>query len=136
MEEKQNNGKTPAQTVFVFSKAKIKIFSTRIGLSLYSAQISKNTKILIIHVGQNWKKSQKESQKGKKKKKKNRLQFSHPAKIFQASISLPFLLFFSSDFRSAMLSSTRILRALIDSTNLALIASKKYKISHKMRSVE
>ena len=57
-------------------------------------------------------------------KLESRLQFSHPAKIShlaqfsQASISLPLLLFFPSDFQSAMLSSTRILRAWIDSTNL------------------
>ena len=72
MEEKENSGKTPAQTVFVFSKAKIKIFSSRFGLSLYSAQISKNTKIPsipIIHEGQIGKNHKNESNGGQKGKK-------------------------------------------------------------------
>ena len=48
---------------------------------------------------------------------------------------LCFCSFFPSD-SDLMLSSTQILHDLIDSTNLALIACKNYKISHKMRSVE
>ena len=42
----------------------------------------------------------------------------------------------ASDFKSVKLVLTRIRRAWIDSTNLALIAFKNYKINHKMRSVE
>ena len=40
------------------------------------------------------------------------------------------------DFKSVKLVLSRIGRAWIDSTNLALIACKNYKISHKLRSVE
>ena len=62
------------------AKRKIKIVSTRFGLSLYSAQISKNTKIPsipIIHVGKNGKKKSQKGSQTRVKRTKNQKAFSH-----------------------------------------------------------
>ena len=56
------------------------------------------------------------------------------AKICTSAKNLLKLIFCSSsasDFKSVKLILTRILRGWINSTNLALIACKNYKISHK-----
>ena len=88
------------------------------------------------------KKSQMQGVKFRTLQKFRRCEILHPAKNFSRLrnlhyfIFLPLLLLFPSNFLSTMLSSTQILHAWIDSTNLALIACKNYKISHKMRSVE
>ena len=75
MREKKKSEKTPAQCSVFQQREKSKVVSTRFGLSLYSAQISKNTKIPsipIIHEGKNGKKkSQKGSQTGVKRAKKS-----------------------------------------------------------------
>ena len=60
--------------------------------------------------------------------------FSHGCKI------LAYVFFFWSTFPSNLkyvkLVLTQIVYAWVDQTNLALIACKNYKISHKMRSIE
>ena len=96
-------GKLPF-SLCIAAKKKIKILSTRFGLSLYNAQIGKSTKIPsipIIHEGQNGKKSQKGSQMGVKRAK-NQEAFSHCAKISHPSAKFSifqlFLLFFPSGF--------------------------------------
>ena len=62
MKQKKKSGKTPAQQLYS-SKEKNQDCSTRFHLSLYSAQINKNTKkpsIPIIHEGKNGKNHKKE----------------------------------------------------------------------------
>ena len=124
-------------------KRKIKIVFTRFGLSLYNAQIGKNTKILsipIIHEGQNGKKNHKREVKRGSKGQKIKKHFRTVRKFRILLRNSRFSSFFCSSFLlvflSTMLSSTRILCAWIDSTSLALITCKNYKISHKMRLVE
>ena len=103
--EKQRENSRP--TLSLFQQKQIsKVVSTRFGLSLYSAQISKNTKILsipIIHEGQNGKKLQKGSQtgsKGQKIKKHFRIcaKILHSAKISHPSAKLLNFLVFSALF--------------------------------------
>ena len=62
--------------------------------------------------------------------------FPRCSNFLVAPLFLHFLLFFPSGILSVMLSLTRILRAWIDSTILAQLARKNYKIFHKMLSVE
>ena len=107
MRGEESSGKTPSQSLYS-SREKNQDVSTRFGLSLYSSQISKNTKIPsipIIHEGQNWKKkSQKGSQTRVKRAKIKKMQkhfrtgakFSHPSA--KLSIFQFFLLFFPSGF--------------------------------------
>ena len=53
---------------------------------------------------------------------------SHPTKFIAAPISWLFLFFIPSGFWSTMLSLDQLLRAWIDSTILASIVCKNYKI--------
>ena len=75
-----------------------------------------------------------------KKSKNLREKISHWAKISHKGAKFLLLLFFwstfPSDFKSVKLVLTRILYAWVDPKNLALLACKNYKISHKMRLVE
>ena len=89
MKQNKKSGKTPASSC-VFSKEKIKILVTRFHLSLYSAQISKNKKILsipIIHEGQNGKNHKKEV-KREVNKQENTEEISHSVKISHPSAKL------------------------------------------------
>ena len=68
MREKKIAGKLPPNTVSILAE-KNENPCPRLDLSLYSAQISKNTKIPsihIIHEGQNWKNHKKEVKRGVK----------------------------------------------------------------------
>ena len=58
--KQRKSGKTPTQHCLYSSRKKMRILCTRFDLSLYSSQISKNTKIPIIREGQNWKNHKKE----------------------------------------------------------------------------
>ena len=75
MRERKSSGKTPAHKLYI-QQRKNENPSTRFDLSLYSAQISKNTKIPsipIIHEGKNWKKiTKKKSNRGQKGKKNHK----------------------------------------------------------------
>ena len=94
MEEKQNSGKTPAQLSLYSAKPK-SAPSTRFHLSLYRAQISKNTKYpqypqyMKGKMGKITKrKSNGRSTKQKKKKQENSETFSHGAKFSHPSAKL------------------------------------------------
>ena len=104
MREKKSSGKTPAHKLSLIS-SKNEIASIRFGLSLYSAQLRKNTKIPsipIIHEGENWKKSQKGSQTGvKRAKKSHKVQNFAPCKNFTAYQNFRYFIFLAS---SALLS--------------------------------
>ena len=109
MREEGSSGKTPA-SLYIPAKAKNQDCSTRFPLSLYSAQISKNTKIPsipIMHEGKNWKKKKlkKGSQTGVKraKNKKNAEAFSHSAKFRTMRKFAPFCK--ATQFSSFSLSS-------------------------------
>ena len=72
----------------------------------------------------------------KNQKSKNAGENFALGEIFAQGCEIASVLFFFSsfpyDFRSAKLGSTQILHAWAHSKNLALIACKNYKISHKM----
>ena len=100
MRERKSSGKTPSHKLYIQQREN-EDPCTRFDLSLYSAQINKNTKIpsiLIIHEGKNWKNHKKEVKRGStEQKQKNVGSIFVGCKNFaacQISYSAPFSLHF------------------------------------------
>ena len=167
MEERERKGKQRENSrpisVFQQRQKKIKTSSTRFHLSLYSAQISKNTTIPtipIIHEGKNGKNHKKEVKwevNGEKKNKKMQkhfrtvrkfctvrkfaqykifagVKFSHPATKLLSSPTFSALISFWFFICNAEFNSNSTFLDRLD--NLGIINLQKLKFSHKMQSVE